>query len=145
MTGTLPGSAGAVRPAAPVVLDASAVVSLLLDPGPRGARVADLLAAAPAHAPALLPFEVANVLRRLRLAGAVSATAAALAHDDLFRLPVELWPYEVVAGRVVALSGSLTPYDAAYVALAELLAGTLVTADRRLAAAPGVRCPVVEV
>lgn len=145
MTGTLPGSARPGGGVAPVVLDASAVVALLLDPGPRGARIADLLAAAPAHAPALLPFEVANVLRRLQLARIVSATAAALAHDDLLRLPVELWPYEVVADRAVALAGSLTAFDAAYVALADLLGGTLVTADRRLAAAPGVRCPVAEV
>jgi predicted nucleic acid-binding protein len=36
----------------------------------------------------------------------------------------------------------LTVYDAAYVALAELLGVTLLTGDRRLARAPGVRCRV---
>ena len=40
------------------------------------------------------------------------------------------------------LRGDLTVDDAAYVALAELLATTLVTADRKLAAAPGPRCPI---
>ncbi len=36
----------------------------------------------------------------------------------------------------------MTPYDAVYVALAETLACTLVTADARLARAPGPTCPV---
>jgi predicted nucleic acid-binding protein len=31
-------------------------------------------------------------------------------------------------------------YDAAYVALAEALGATLLTADRKLADAPGIRC-----
>ena len=37
---------------------------------------------------------------------------------------------------------SLTVYDAAYVALAEALDAGLLTADRRLARAPGLRCAV---
>ena len=45
--------------------------------------------------------------------------------------------------RMWQLRDNLTGYDAAYVAAAELLGVTLVTGDRRLAAAPGLRCPVV--
>lgn len=37
---------------------------------------------------------------------------------------------------------NVSAYDAAYVALAEALDAELVTADARLAAAPGLRCPV---
>ena len=37
---------------------------------------------------------------------------------------------------------NVTPYDATYVALAELLGCELLTGDRRLASAPGPRCPV---
>ena len=36
----------------------------------------------------------------------------------------------------------MTVYDAVYVALAELLDAPLVTADRKLANAPGIRCQV---
>jgi predicted nucleic acid-binding protein len=36
----------------------------------------------------------------------------------------------------------VTPYDAAYVALAEALGCVLVTGDERLSKAPGVRCAV---
>ena len=132
-------------PSPRVVLDASAFVGLLLDPGERGARVGELVAAGDVHAPALLPFEVANVLRRLHAAGRLSTTEAALARADAARLPVELWPFEAVAARTVELGGALTAYDASYVALAELLDARLVTADRRLAAAPGLRCEVVVV
>jgi predicted nucleic acid-binding protein len=40
------------------------------------------------------------------------------------------------------LRENLTVYDAAYVALAEALGFPLLTADRRLAAAPRLRCQV---
>ena len=45
--------------------------------------------------------------------------------------------------RMWQLKDDLTGYDAAYAVAAELLGVPLVTGDRRLAAAPGLRCPVV--
>ena len=44
--------------------------------------------------------------------------------------------------RAFELRDDVTAYDACYVALAEALDATLVTADARLAAAPGVSCRV---
>jgi predicted nucleic acid-binding protein len=44
--------------------------------------------------------------------------------------------------RIWELHANLTPYDAAYVALAETIDATLVTADRRLSLAPGPRCTI---
>jgi predicted nucleic acid-binding protein len=45
-------------------------------------------------------------------------------------------------GRIWELGENLSAYDATYVALAEALDCALLTADARLAAATGVRCPV---
>lgn len=124
------------------VVDASAVLTLVLDPGPRGDKVARLLAPAELHAPDLLPYEVTNVLRRHRVRGALSTTEASLAWKGALRLPVELWPHVSVADRTWELADTLTAYDAAYVALAERLGATLLTADQRLAQAPGPRCEI---
>jgi predicted nucleic acid-binding protein len=44
--------------------------------------------------------------------------------------------------RAYELGANVTPYDATYVALAEHLDCPLLTADGRLAAAPGLRCAV---
>ena len=44
--------------------------------------------------------------------------------------------------RAWELRANATVYDAIYVALAELLDAPLVTADRKLAKAPGIRCDV---
>ncbi|HUZ44619.1 MAG TPA: hypothetical protein VMU63_09460 [Acidimicrobiales bacterium] len=44
--------------------------------------------------------------------------------------------------RCWELKDNLTIYDAAYVALAELLGVAVLTADVRLASAPGPRCPI---
>jgi predicted nucleic acid-binding protein len=45
-----------------------------------------------------------------------------------------------VAERAWELRGSLTAYDAAYVAVAELVGAPLLTLDARLSRAPGPRC-----
>lgn len=125
-----------------IVVDASAVVSLLIDPASAGAAIARRMKDSVLLAPELLPFEVANVLRRRCRAGLLSKTEAALAHDGLLELPIELWPWEVIAERAWQLGENLTSYDAAYVALAERVAATLITRDKRIAGAPDLRCDI---
>ena len=125
-----------------LVCDASAVVSALLDSGAAGRWVAARLAGAELFAPALMPFECSNILRRHELNGLVSTDQAAQAHADLVDLPVELWRYEVLAPRVWDLRLNLTSYDAAYVALAEALQAPVVTLDERISRAPGITCAV---
>jgi predicted nucleic acid-binding protein len=44
--------------------------------------------------------------------------------------------------RAYELRSNVTPYDATYVALAEGLSCPLLSADARLARAPGIRCHV---
>lgn len=124
------------------VCDASALVALLLDAGPDGRWVTDRLDGADLAAPGLLPFETANIIRRQELAGRITTDQAAQAHADLLDLTVELWPYELLATRAWQLRRNLTPYDASYVALAELLGIALVTLDRRIGGAPELRCEV---
>lgn len=125
------------------VVDASAVVAALVDDSPTGRWCEAALQTGPLVAPHLMPFEVANIVRRLVLRGVLDDTAGSLAIDDLGRLTVELAPYQAVAARVWELRRNLTAYDAAYVATAELIGGRLVTLDERLARAPGVGCDVV--
>lgn len=125
-----------------MVCDASALVAVLVDGGPAGQWATARLAGADLAAPHLVLFEAANILRRHELAGLVSADQAAQAHADLVDLTIELWPYDLLASRVWELRGNLTAYDAAYVALAELTGSELVTLDRRIALAPGVRCAI---
>lgn len=57
---------------------------------------------------------------------------------------IRLWryPFDPFMSRVWALRHTLTVYDSWYVAVAKELDTELVTADRRLAEAPGPRCPV---
>lgn len=51
-------------------------------------------------------------------------------------------PHGPLLARCWELRNNLTVYDAAYIALAELLTTTLVTGDTRLAEVPGTRCEV---
>lgn len=123
-----------------VVLDASAVVDIISRPDAHSLR--SRVAASRLVAPDLLPFEVANTLRGLRLGGVLSAENAALDLDTFAHLPVTLWPWSTLAVRAWELTDNLTAYDASYIALAELLDSPLLTRDARLARVPGIRCRV---
>jgi predicted nucleic acid-binding protein len=125
-----------------VVCDASALVAVLLDGGPDGRWATQAITEAELLAPALASFEAANVIRRHELAGLVSSDQAAQAHADLLDLVIEHWPYDLLASRAWELRENLSIYDATYVALAELADATLVTLDRRIGGAPGLRCTV---
>jgi predicted nucleic acid-binding protein len=57
-------------------------------------------------------------------------------------LGVTRQPVTGVLDRIWELRDNLSAHNAGYVALAETLGCVLVTADGRIAAAPGVRCPV---
>lgn len=61
----------------------------------------------------------------------------ALNDADLLDLPIDLWPYGILAARAWKLTGNLSIYDASYVALAEMTATTLATLDSRIARARG--------
>jgi len=85
---------------------------------------------------------VLSVLRKQASAGLLDARRARLALHDLMDLPMTRYPHMPFARRVWELRSNLTPYDAAYVALADTLGCLLVTADARLARAPGIQCGV---
>ncbi len=122
-----------------IVVDASAALELLLRTEV-GEPLAERLLGPDEpslHAPHLLDLEVAQVLRRFVVRGALAETRAAEALRDLADLPIERYSHELLLPRVWALRLNLTAYDAAYIALAEVLGATLLTRDRRLARAPG--------
>lgn len=128
-----------------LVVDASAVLATLIDPGPRGDLAAGRMAGADLAAPDLLGYEVLNVLRRRLTSGHLSDNQASLAVRSWSDLPVDLWPLPALQAEVWQLRHNLSAYDAAYVALATHLGAPLLTGDCRLAGAPGVTCDVLTV
>ena len=95
------------------------------------------------HVPAILGAEVASALRALVQRGELTAEAAYVAARRTADLRAHRYPFEPFLERAWELRHTVTVYDAWYVALAEALGATLVTADERLARASGPRCPVL--
>jgi predicted nucleic acid-binding protein len=123
-----------------IVADAGVVLNAIADDTPDGARVRRRLADESACAPELLDVEVLSALRRLVASGELSPSRAELAIADLGVLDIDRVPHASLLRRCWELRENVTPYDAVYVALAEAHRATLVTGDRKLAAAPGPRC-----
>jgi len=101
-----------------------------------------MLAAPSLGAPELLVLEVAGALRNRVRRSEVALVDANQALTRLQRLPIIRHPLLPLLDRVWELRDNLTPYDAAYVALAERLKVPLLTADAGIARAPGLRCKV---
>jgi predicted nucleic acid-binding protein len=126
-----------------IVIDASVLANVVADDGADGQTARDVVGGVGGlSAPDLVDVETVAVLRKRWLAGTLSATRFATAIDDLMDLEVERYPGLPLLGRVYELRDNVSAYDAVYVALAEGLACTLLTADARLVNAPGPRCDV---
>jgi predicted nucleic acid-binding protein len=118
-----------------IVVDASIAVQWLVPEA--GAELsASVLGRADLIAPGLLMVEVANALRRKIMSGDIGKPEA----DDGFRLiaaNVDLRlpsPSLVTRALAMALEMSHPIYDCIYLALAEAIAGRLLTRDREFAA-----------
>jgi predicted nucleic acid-binding protein len=116
------------------VVDASALGALLFGE-PDGALVAGRLRGADLIAPALLPFEVANIcLKKIRRHPDQRDTLMA-AFGMLDRMEIRLVEIDHGGALVLAEGSGLTAYDAGYLWLARRTSSELITLDRRLAAA----------
>jgi predicted nucleic acid-binding protein len=125
-----------------IVVDASIITVALADDGSDGDAARARLRGEDLTAPELLDLEVTSVLRRQHAAGALDHRRAVLALDDLQAMPIQRAPHRHLLRRCWELRDNVTVYDAAYVALAELLRTVLLTADQRLAQAPGPLCDI---
>jgi len=125
-----------------LVVDASVVAPAVADGGPDGVRFRQRLHGEQIAAPDLLRVEVLSVIRRQLHVGAIDVTQAEHAVTDLLDLPITVYPTAPLLLRSWRLRDNLTAYDACYIALAETLGWSLLTADTRLARAPGTRCPI---
>jgi predicted nucleic acid-binding protein len=125
-----------------IVVDASVLFEVVADT-PEAEALRGVLEADPDQAaPHLVDAEVLAVVQARHRTGDLDDTAARQAVEDLRTWPGDRWSHRLLLERAWELRGNVRAYDALYVALAEALDATLVTLDRRLARAPGMRCRV---
>ncbi len=126
-----------------IVIDASVLANVVGDDEGDGRRArAEFRGAGDVAAPDLVDVETVSVLRKRWLAGMVTDERFAAAVGDLAQLDLDRYPTLRFMRRAFELRANVTAYDSAYVALAEELGCDLLTADQRLASAPGPRCRI---
>jgi predicted nucleic acid-binding protein len=124
-----------------IILDASAALFALLNDG----EARRIVAAETVGVPHLADSEVANALRAQVRRGRIAPEHAEAALTRWARLGLRRFAVVDMLDRIWELRENLTAYHATYVALAEAVTGMLVTADLRLARAPGPTCQVTVV
>jgi predicted nucleic acid-binding protein len=125
------------------VIDCSAMIELLAAKTQTGDAVARRVTAAQTlYAPYVLDGEVISALLALIRGKKISEREADAALSNYRAFPVErqdvlpLWP------RLKILHADLSAYDAQYIALAEALNVSLITADARIKRSAAARCKV---
>ena len=125
------------------VVDCSAMVELLAAKTQAGESIAQRLTTAQTlYAPYILDGEVISALLGLTRGRKITEREAEAALFNYRAFPIErqdvlpLWP------RIKSLHANMSAYDAQYVALAEALHVSLVTADARIDRSGAARCGV---
>lgn len=123
-----------------IVIDASVLTEVLLDRAQAKVALEHQQRGGehePLHAPAVIEPETLNALRKVVNRGLVTPRRATEAVADLTKARLIRYPHEPLVFRIWELRDRLTAYDAAYVALAEVLGdrARLLTGDKRLAKA----------
>jgi len=125
-----------------IVVDASVLAVALGDDGTDGQQARERLTDETLFAPELVDLEVISVWRRHVAAKLMPARRAASALTDLAHLPLRRSSHQPLLHRIWELRHVVTPYDAAYLALAEALDVVLVTADAHLSRASGIKSDI---
>ncbi|MGH3793608.1 MAG: type II toxin-antitoxin system VapC family toxin [Pseudonocardiaceae bacterium] len=126
-----------------IVVDASVLADALLDDGAVGQHARAVLSedthwVAPAH----VLVEVLSVVRGRVLGGKLGIERGDEAVSAMTELAIEVIDPATVVERMWELRDNVTAYDAAYLAVAEVIDAPLVTGDARLARVTGVKCAV---
>lgn len=123
-----------------IAVDASVLVAATVDAAHEGSWAERVLMEGDLVAPHLVLVEATNILRRLERSQELTRLEATAAHRDVLSLTIVLVPFEPFAERVWELRGTITSYDAWYVAVAEAFDAPLATLDERLSRASGPSC-----
>jgi len=124
-----------------IVIDASALVEVLLQT-PRARAVERCMRGRELVAPDALDVEVLHALRGIERGGKATPPRVTRAITLLGELPIDRVAVGSLHQEVWALRHALSMYDAAYVAVAQVLGCALLTLNRRLAAGAPAGVPV---
>lgn len=125
------------------MIDASVLANVIGDDEDDGNLVrSEFKRAENVCAPDLVDVETVAVLRKRWIAGSITARRFASAVTDLESIAIVRYPTLPLMRRAYELRANVTSYDAAYVALAEVLDCELLTGDGRLGDAPGPTCSI---
>ena len=121
-----------------LVIDASAVVEVVMGT-PNGFVIEETAfgSGEPIAAPHLIDVEVLHVVRRCHRQRLLTTERSEQALEDLANLPITRFGHLPLHSAIWRLRDHLTAYDAAYVALAEMLDAPIVTCDGKLARSTG--------
>jgi predicted nucleic acid-binding protein len=128
-----------------IVVDASVIIHILLDGQIKPEIMARLENANGLMAPHLIDLEVMNAIKKQTNLKKLTFEEAESTFYIFNAITIDRRPTYQLNNRIWELRNNLTPYDSAFVALAEIAKLPLITRDGRLANAPNLKTEVIVV
>jgi predicted nucleic acid-binding protein len=126
-----------------IVVDASVILHVLVDAAVEPHIIDRLESSNGLLAPHLIDLEVINGIRKQLFLKNLTAQHAGAALDDFHSLTIDRRATHMFIDRIWELRSNLTPYDAAYVALAEMVDLPLITRDAKIATVKDLKAPII--
>jgi predicted nucleic acid-binding protein len=126
-----------------IVVDASIIVHILLDAQTKPEIINTLESADGLMAPHLIDLEVLSAIRKQLNLKKITLQDAEIALGDFESITIDRRPIHMFNRRMWELRNNLTPYDASYVALAEMTGLQFITRDARIAKVPNLQTQVI--
>jgi predicted nucleic acid-binding protein len=126
-----------------IVVDASVLIHILLDAAVEPQIIDRLESANGLLAPYFIDLEVINGIRKQLFLKKIRPQQADAAIDDFQSFTIDRRSTHEFNSRIWELRSNLTPYDAAYVTLAEMVDLPLITRDGKIAKVKGLRTPII--
>ena len=126
-----------------IVVDASVIIHVLVDAAAEPNIIDRLESSNGLLAPHLIDLEVINGIRKQLFLKNISVRQADNAIDDFHSMTIDRRATNMFVDRIWELRSNLTPYDAAYVALAEMVDLPLITRDSKIAKVKGLKAPII--
>ena len=126
-----------------IVIDASAMVELLISDDEQSQRIRATAAGKQLAAPHAIDLECTSVLRGLVNGRKLERAKADNALATLQQSDLDRYEHTWYLPRIWELRANMWPYDAACVALAEALRIPLLTVDKKFERTPGLLCEIL--
>ncbi len=114
-----------------IIADTNIFLAIALEE-PEKEHIVEMTSGSDAHSPEILPYEIVNVLTAMIKRGQISKKEALSTFEITQNIPVRLLPADIPKALDIEMRFNINAYDAYFIQVAQFMACSLLTLDKRM-------------